>query len=218
MPSHRTEQEDFWAGAFGDAYVDRNSRCVYVARRTALFAKVLANTTGVQSIVELGANVGLNLLAIRNLLPEAALSGVEINTKAFHMLRQIGGVSAILGSILEHELEPADLAFTSGVLIHIAPDSLPTAYERLYKAAKRYVVVIEYYNSTPVEVTYRGHSGRLFKRDFAGEMINIYPDLYLRDYGFIYHRDPAFPQDDITWFLMEKHSARVRPSVDDNDD
>jgi spore coat polysaccharide biosynthesis protein SpsF len=26
----------------------------------------------------------------------------------------------------------------------------------------------------------------------------------LVDYGFAYHRDPAFPQDDITWFLLEK--------------
>ena len=24
------------------------------------------------------------------------------------------------------------------------------------------------------------------------------------DYGFAYKRDPKFPQDDITWFLMEK--------------
>jgi spore coat polysaccharide biosynthesis protein SpsF len=24
------------------------------------------------------------------------------------------------------------------------------------------------------------------------------------DYGFAYRRDPNFPQDDITWFLLEK--------------
>jgi spore coat polysaccharide biosynthesis protein SpsF len=28
----------------------------------------------------------------------------------------------------------------------------------------------------------------------------------LIDYGFVYHRDTAHPQDDITWFLLEKHS------------
>jgi hypothetical protein len=28
--------------------------------------------------------------------------------------------------------------------------------------------------------------------------------MHLCDYGFVYHRDPLFPQDDITWFLMEK--------------
>jgi len=28
--------------------------------------------------------------------------------------------------------------------------------------------------------------------------------MQLVDYGFAYRRDPNFPQDDITWFLMEK--------------
>lgn len=31
-----------------------------------------------------------------------------------------------------------------------------------------------------------------------------YPDLELIDYEFIYRHDPKFPDDDITWFLMEK--------------
>jgi len=48
-------------------------------------------------------------------------------------------------------------------------------------------------------------SARLsFKRDFAGEMLDRYRDLKLVDYGFAYHRDPAFSHDDITWFLLEK--------------
>jgi hypothetical protein len=44
----------------------------------------------------------------------------------------------------------------------------------------------------------------LFKRDFAGEMLERYPDLELIDYGFVYKRDNNFPQDDITWFLLKK--------------
>ena len=44
----------------------------------------------------------------------------------------------------------------------------------------------------------------LFKRDFAGELLDKYKNkLLLLDYGFIYHRD-TYPQDDLTWFLMEK--------------
>ena len=56
----------------------------------------------------------------------------------------------------------------------------------------------------PVAIPYRGHSDRLFKRDFAGEILDRHPQLQLVDYGFAYRRDPNFPQDDITWFLMEK--------------
>lgn len=52
-------------------------------------------------------------------------------------------------------------------------------------------------------VKYRGNEDRLFKRDFAGELIDKY-NLNLIDYGFTYHRDSYFPQDDSTWFLLEK--------------
>ena len=31
-----------------------------------------------------------------------------------------------------------------------------------------------------------------------------YDDLQLIDYGFAYHRDNNFYQDDITWFLLKK--------------
>ena len=55
-------------------------------------------------------------------------------------------------------------------------------------------------------MSYRGHTEKLFKRDFAGEMLDRFNDLKLADYGFVYRRDMLFPQDDINWFLLEKHS------------
>ena len=54
------------------------------------------------------------------------------------------------------------------------------------------------------KLPYRGHAGKLFKRDFAGELLERYADLSLVDYGFVYRRDPNFRQDDLTWFLLEK--------------
>ena len=82
--------------------------------------------------------------------------------------------------------------------------SLPAVYERLYHSTGRYLMLAEYYNPAPVAIPYRGHRDRLFKRDFAGELLDAYADLSLVDYGFAYRRDPNFPQDDINWFLMEK--------------
>jgi hypothetical protein len=52
-------------------------------------------------------------------------------------------------------------------------------------------------------VEYRGHADKLFKRDFAGEMIDRF-DLKLIDYGFFYHRDNYFSFGDSSWFLLEK--------------
>ena len=62
-----------------------------------------------------------------------------------------------------------------GVLIHMNPESLPAVYEALHKATGRYLLVCEYYNPTPVAVTYRGHTNRLFKRDFCGEIMTAFP-------------------------------------------
>ncbi|MNV96295.1 hypothetical protein D3C71_1912830 [compost metagenome] len=90
------------------------------------------------------------------------------------------------------------------MLIHVNPEVLPQVYDKLFASSRRYLMVAEYYNPAPVAIAYRGHSDRLFKRDFAGEIMEHYPQLQLVDYGFAYRRDPNFPQDDITWFLMEK--------------
>lgn len=91
-----------------------------------------------------------------------------------------------------------------GVLIHINPNELKTVYEKLYTSSKKYILIAEYYNPSPVEIPYRGNKERLFKRDFAGEFLDMFPDCKLEDYGFVYHRDNNFPLDDITWFLMKK--------------
>ena len=199
-----TDQEDFWAGEFGDAYIERNVGEDVLASKTALFGRILSATEGVQSVIEFGCNVGVNLAALRRLLPKAELSGLEINREA---ARQAGesGFSVLTGSLLGYRSERHyDLALTSGVLIHIAPDRVTDAYDAVYGACGRYLCIAEYYNPTPVEVSYRGHQRRLFKRDWAGELLDRFSDLRLVDYGFVYHRATQFPADDITWFLLER--------------
>lgn len=200
-----TEQERFWAGDFGDQYIDRNSSPELIAGNTVLFAKILASTRGVHSILELGANIGLNLAALRWLLPNAHLSAVEINPKAAEILRQRGDIEVHQGSILEYRPSNSyDFVLTSGVLIHIDPDHLPAVYDLMYTASHHYICISEYYNPTPVTITYRGHDNKLFKRDFAGELIDRHPDLVVVDYGFVWRRDPNFALGDTNWFLLEK--------------
>jgi pseudaminic acid biosynthesis-associated methylase len=205
--TYKTEQESFWSGEFGDEYSRRNVGNEWIASNTALFSKILEKTDGVQTILEFGANIGLNLKALSHLLPNSELSAVEINGHAVKELEQWGRLEHIFHeSILDFDSKGKswDLALIKGVLIHINPDELAAVYEKLYRACGRYLLVAEYYNPSPIEVSYRGHAGKLFKRDFAGEILDQYPDLHLLDYGFVWHRDPNFPQDDISWFLMEK--------------
>jgi spore coat polysaccharide biosynthesis protein SpsF len=208
VTGYATEHEQFWSGEFGDTYSARNTGADVIAGNLALFSRILTRTEGVTSVLELGANIGLNLQALRQLIPEGELAGVEINPVAAQELRAWGGCEVHEGSILDFSPERQwDLTLCKGVLIHIPPDDLPAAYARLHDSSSRYVLVAEYYNPSPVSIPYRGHDNRLFKRDFAGDLLERYDDLRLVDYGFVYRRDPVFPLDDITWFLLEKPPA-----------
>jgi len=200
--SFKTEQEQFWATEFGNDYINRNQDFV---KSIPFFSEVISRTSNVKSAIEFGCNIGLNLKALSILLPESQLTGVEINNNACKLLEEWGGCNVINKSIFDYnENQKYNLSIIKGVLIHINPGMLKDVYEKLYDSSNRYILIEEYYNPTPVNIVYRGHSNKLFKRDFAGEMLDKYRNLILVDYGFIYHRDNYFQQDDINWFLLEK--------------
>lgn len=202
--SYKTEQENFWAGDFGNEYIKRNRGEEFLSSKIAIFRDVLKYEK-IESCLEFGANIGLNLQAVKLLMPNVKLSAIEINPKAVEELKIQKNIEVFAQSILEFESDRLwELTFVSGVLIHINPDMLKTVYASLYKHSSKYILVAEYYNPTPVELDYRGNRGKLFKRDFAGELMDMYNDLQLVDYGFCYHRDTAFPADDINWFLLKK--------------
>ena len=201
-----TEQENFWSSSFGDEYQERNKLVDLLPAKTSLFSEIIQNTLSIKSFIEFGSNTGVNLIAIKNLIPSANVSAVEINKKAVDVLKNLKICKSIWhDSILKFDKRNiADLSFTSGVLIHINPEYLSKAYEALYLSSKKYILICEYYNPTPVSIEYRGHKNRLFKRDFAGDLLEKYPDLKLINYGFKYKNDNNHPLDDVTWFLLKK--------------
>lgn len=206
----KTPQEGFWAGAFGSEYIDRNRSAQLLASNLAFFRTALRGAGRPADCIEFGANIGMNLRALRLLYPDQQQSAIEINPDAAAELRtHVPAEQVFEQSLLEFAPSRTwELVLIKGVLIHLAPESLPQVYDTLHAATGRYLLVCEYYNPTPVAIPYRGHDDRLFKRDFCGELLDRHADLKLRDYGFAYRRDPAFPQDDITWFLMEKSGSR----------
>ena len=206
----KTEQEKFWAGEFGTEYSDRNVGANILASNLALFADIFKRVSKLSSVVEFGSNIGLNLKALDLLYPGQAQSAVEINEVAAKKINDALPNTKVFNlSISDFEPGmlvdgPCDLALIKGVLIHINPEQLNMVYEKLYESSKRFILVCEYYNPKPDTVSYRGHADKLFRRDFAGELLDRYSDVNLVNYGFAYHRDPSFPQDDLTWFLLEK--------------
>lgn len=203
---YKTEQENFWATEFGKEYLNRNNSEKLLASNLSFFSKCLKQTSDLKSCIEIGANIGMNIKALKLLFPSMDFHAVEINSDAAKILSEtLPSKNITNDSILNYETNNKwDLVLSKGVLIHINPEKINQVYSKLYSLSNRYILLGEYYNPTPVEITYRGHSDRLYKRDFAGEMMDLYPDLVLLDYGFVYKKDRNFSQDDITWFILEK--------------
>jgi pseudaminic acid biosynthesis-associated methylase len=200
-----TEQERFWAEDFGDEYFDRNKGERLVNSRVFMFGRALKSAPNTMSMVEFGCNRGLNLQALKRINENFDLCGYEINKAAASEASKLN-IAEIHRDTVVQKLnfeKQYDLSFTKGLLIHINPNLLNTVYENLYNISKEYIFISEYYNPKPVSIEYRGHDKKLFKRDFAGELIDKF-DMKLIDYGFIYHRDNHFPLDDNTWFLLKK--------------
>ena len=202
--TYKTEQEEFWAGDFGNNYIDRNSTIKNLSSDIHLFSDILGKMEKFSSLMEFGANIGMNLRALKTLMPNLFCAAVEINAKARVELQryadQVFGQS-ILDYIPEQQY---DAVLCKGILIHLNPAYLNEVYQKMYDVSRKYIIIAEYYNPTPVMVNYKGNADRLFKRDFPGELMDMFPDLRLREYGFQYHRDINFPMDDINWFLLEK--------------
>ena len=198
-----TEQEKFWKGEFGKKYISRNK---LVNKLQFIGKNLINNNIKIKSAIELGSNIGLNLDALKKIYPKIKTFGVEINNSAFNILKKKHLASNC--SILEYSnKEKFDLVITSLVLIHQNPETLNEIYEKIYKLSKKYIYIAEYFNPTPVVITYRGHKNKLFKRDFAKEIWTKYPKLKLINYGFHWSEDPSFKKntcDNENWFLFKK--------------
>lgn len=205
----KTKQLSAWTGAFGDAYIDRNPpEPALLQPRVKMWSRMLDSLVGrpPQSILEVGANIGLNLRALRQVSP-ATLFAVEPNAKALGRLVEDGVVPQdrafqAMGGALPLADGAVEMAFTSGVLIHIAPDDLPATMGEMHRVSSRYIACVEYFSDQPREIRYRGEEGLLFTRDFGGLWMDSFPDLQLVDYGFFWRR--ATGLDNLTWWVFEK--------------
>ena len=184
MSEFKTDQENFWAGSFGDNYISRNNSNELLASNLDFFSKALKTTDKISECIEFGANIGMNLKALKLLYPEMEQYGIEINSKASEILLDTIPKENIFNeSILDFlPNRKWDLVLIKGVLIHLNPDYLKHVYQTLIDSTLRYLLICEYYNPTPIKISYRGNEDKLYKRDFAGEILDIFPETELVDY------------------------------------
>lgn len=211
MGKEMSSTTEFWQGEFGDSYTERNRGEALIKNNVALFRRALLPMfyTSPMRVVEFGANIGLNILALQqiNAFSACEYAAIEPNAKAAEELAGVPQTKVYHTSIQDADAPWGggyDLSLSKGVLIHIHPDDLFQAYAALYKASRRFIFLAEYHNPTPAEVIYRGETGRLWKRDFAAEMLNMFSDLRVSNYGFAWKFDPNAPQDDLVFTLLEK--------------
>ena len=194
----------------GDDYTDRIDYAEWKMKPgVAAFKRILGNRK-ITSVLEVGANIGLNLRFIDHLAGgNINLYAVEPNNKAFTRLAALKSDINLSqawccdGFALPLDTKSIDLVFTSGVLIHISPDDLGLATDEIVRVSNRYVLCMEYFSHTPEEAEYRGESGMLFKRDFGAYYSDRYPILHCIDYGFLWQQEFKI-FDNIHWWLFEK--------------
>ena len=75
VETNKTEQEMFWSGDFGDEYTKRNAGAELLASNLSLLARALSRIQKIDSVVEFGANIGLNLQVQHSLQLGSKVSG-----------------------------------------------------------------------------------------------------------------------------------------------
>lgn len=210
----QTAELDAWTGEFGDAYTVRNRPDPkQLEARIELFSEILRHMEGPPptKILEVGANVGANLIALGRLLGHLApsLTGIEPNAKARNVLETVQNVRTMNGQAeqLDFASDSFDLVFTSGVLIHLRPDEpggpspLRQACKEIARVSKQWIVAIEYFSAQPREIIYRDRKNLLWARDFGAyymEHCGLEPVAC----GFAWKALTGL--DNLTWWVLRK--------------
>jgi pseudaminic acid biosynthesis-associated methylase len=190
-----------WSGPFGQEYTDRNilsleeMESLYKHRfgvtRTEINARFLSNVDRSVRILEVGSNVGNQLLCLQK-MGFRDLYGIELQSYAVELSRsRTKGINIIGGSAFDIPYPDSyfELVFTSGVLIHLSPTDIAAAMSEIHRCTKKYIWGLEYYAEEYTQVQYRGNDGLLWKTDFAKLYLELFDDLELIKQEQFQYRD-----------------------------
>jgi len=208
-----TEQSKKWAGDFGDNYIDRNPKNVqeldelymknFGLTRTSLNQEFLTDLSKDIKILEVGSNVGAQLISLQN-LDFKDLTGIEISEKAIEESKKLSkNIYFLKASALDLPFKDNffDLVFTSGVLIHIHPQDLNKVIDEIYRTTKKYIWCYEYFSENCKEIEYRENKNLLWKNNFMKLFLEKHPHLKIIKEKKIKYLD----SDNIDhMFLLEK--------------
>ena len=213
----RTQQESFWTSDFGKKYTERNTTQTrdeweqfytsnWGVTRKAMNEEFVGGLPRSMRVLEVGCNSGNQLVELQS-EGFTDLFGVELQSDAVEVAKhRTKNVNLVCGSGFDLPFRSGffDLVCTNGVLIHIAPNDLPKFFAEMYRVSKRYIWGFEYYSDEVTDINYRGHSGFLWKANYAQLMMQQFPDLKLVKKKMYPYVMPGMEANTDCMFLLEK--------------
>lgn len=197
-------QLERWMGNFGNKYTRRSilSPKIIIDRSIA-FANILFQLKEVQiSVLEVGCNIGGNLLALKPYFPPPGfIIGVEPN----EMARRIAQINDCIvfpdcGQKMNFMDRFFDLVFTCGVLIHCELSEAEKIVEEMNRVSKRYLMFMEYYEEQDREIPYREETELLWRRPWSEHFKKWGFDKPISS-GFL---PPEMGFDNVHWWVYER--------------
>jgi pseudaminic acid biosynthesis-associated methylase len=184
-----TGQMQEWAGNFGKEYTDRNT-CTsdqidriykenYGISRLEMTTMFLGKLNKDIRILEVGSNDGNKLVCLQD-MGFKNLYGIELQSYAIELSKgKTRNINLIQGSAFDIPFKDGyfDLVFTSGVLIHIAPEDITVVLDEIYRCTDKYIWGFEYYADNYTAVPYHGHVNLLWKTDFSRLFLERFGNL-----------------------------------------
>lgn len=167
-----------WAGGFGDEYharnpqtpaeVDKLYEVCYGIARSQLAAEFLGDLDRDLRILEIATGCALQLEILQS-LGFQNLYGLEVNPQALNIgQKRTKWISLIRGDALDLPFKDNyfDLVFTSGLLIHIPPESLRQVMAEICRCSSSYIWGFEYYAENLAELDYHGQPRMMWEGDY----------------------------------------------------
>jgi pseudaminic acid biosynthesis-associated methylase len=209
----KTVQMKKWGGSFGKEYTLRNPYTfedtenlflkLYGIKRTEMNSTFIGDLERSIKVLEVGCNVGGQLIVLQK-MGFTDLYGIELQENAVQFSKSITkDINIIKGSAFDIPFKDNyfDLVYTSGVLIHIAPEDIIEVIRGIYRTTRKYIWGFEYFAEDYTEIPYRGERNLLWKANFAKMYLDNFRDLtLLKEIKFKYLRNDNADQ----MFLLEK--------------
>jgi len=211
--SRTTRQMREWEEKFGREYTDRNALSIqemellyrerYGITRTEVNSKFIGQFDRDMKVLEVGSGIGNQLLCLKK-AGFKSLYGIELQPYAVELSKnRTTGINIIQGSAFDIPFKDDffDLVFTSGLLIHIAPEDITAVLDEIHRCTEQYVWCFEYYSDIYTKIEYRGHTDLLWKTNFAKLFLDRFSDLRLLQEEHFKYRG----SDNVdTMFLLQK--------------